>query len=119
MPFTNKSNRRLMARFPGVSLKVAERLEILESHRQFCIDTNDELELLSTVENLITAYKSGMLEWNPGLITYWSHGKQLCQPRPFDIQEFARVNKEHNGSSGFWVEGVCSRSWGLRCLEGC
>lgn len=99
-----------MDRFPGVSLPVAQRLEILESQEKYLIGRNDDLELLSNVRNIMSAYKSGELDWNPGLVTYWSHGKQLCEPKPFDLQEFSELNRKHAGHSGFWVEGVRSFS---------
>ncbi|KAJ5640183.1 uncharacterized protein N7484_008045, partial [Penicillium longicatenatum] len=40
-----------------------------------------------------------------GLVTYWSHGDQLCQPRPFNWEEFDAINDAHEGYVGFWVEG--------------
>ncbi|KAJ5287739.1 hypothetical protein N7478_003425 [Penicillium angulare] len=94
---------KVMARFPGVSPHVAERLEILEAQGKYLIERDDDLELVSNVRNIISAYKSCQLDWYPGLVTYWSHGKRLCEPRPFDFQEFAEVNRKHKGWSGFWV----------------
>ncbi|KAJ5938750.1 hypothetical protein N7466_001884 [Penicillium verhagenii] len=97
-----------MARFPGKSWNVVQRIEMLEIMQKYLEGTKDgdEYQQLANVKALLEAYKSGQLDWNaPGLVTYWSHGVQLCQPRPHDWDEFLEVNREHDGEEGFWMEG--------------
>lgn len=52
------------------------------------------------------AYRSKSLPWAIGLVTYWAKGKQLCQPRPFDWDEFEAINTANEDHKSFWVEGV-------------
>ncbi|KAJ5290890.1 hypothetical protein N7478_000141 [Penicillium angulare] len=47
---------------------------------------------------------SGRIQIN-GLVTYWSRGTQISQPRPFDWDECLAINNHHNGTTSFWVEG--------------
>lgn len=97
----------IASRYPaGLSWNVALRLNTLEGIREHLREGGDQYDQLANVEALIEAYRSGRLDWT-GLVTYWSKGVQLCQPRPFDWDEFEAINKKHNGSSAFWVEGVC------------
>ncbi|KAJ5915125.1 hypothetical protein N7454_011237 [Penicillium verhagenii] len=98
-----------MSRFPGKSWAVVQRIESLESMQKSLEDSEeeDEYKQLANVKALLKAYKSGELDWYaPGLVTYWSHGRQLCQPRPHDWDEFLEVNIKHDGEEGFWMEGV-------------
>lgn len=95
-----------MARFPGLSLKIVERLDVLQEMRGSMVAEGDEDDNVCNVDAIIAAYKAGALGWNKGLVTYWSKGVQLCQPRPFDWEEFLVVNHKNDGSSSFWVEGV-------------
>ncbi|KAJ5699182.1 hypothetical protein N7493_012090 [Penicillium malachiteum] len=98
----------ILAKYPGKSLHVAYRLDMLHQCLEYIKTNPDEdaqYKQRKNVKALIKTYKSGSLEWNPRLVTYWSHGKQLCQPRPFDWDEFFYINKKHEGWEGFWVEG--------------
>lgn len=86
--------------------KLQSNLEEQTESRQ----TNDTYGQLKNVEALINAYKKGDLHWNPGYVTYWFKGRQICKPRPLDWNEAAYVyrhccglRKQHNS---FWVEGV-------------
>lgn len=67
-------------------------------------DKYQQLVNVTAVEN---AYRSGTLDRTPGLVVYFSKGKQLCQPRPFVWEEFEALNKKYHGESSFWTEGVC------------
>ncbi|KAJ6031250.1 hypothetical protein N7540_001982 [Penicillium herquei] len=99
---------KLLAKYPGKSLNVAYRLETLKECLDFIkknSDVDTKYKQRKNVEALIKAYKSGKIDWNPQLVTYWSHGKQICQPRPFDWDEFLFANEKHEGWEGFWVEG--------------
>lgn len=68
---------------------------------------------LININNLIHAYSTGKLDWNPRFVTYWSNGKQICPPRPFDwdeLEAMAQAHREENKLEieSFWVEGdVC------------
>lgn len=65
----------------------------------------DEHEVLPNIRAVIEAYRSRQLDWNPGLIiTYWSNGVQLWQPRQFDRDELMAINTEHEGHKGIWTE---------------
>lgn len=97
-----------MDRHYGKSYEVAQRLEDLSRIQKHFITEGDEFDQLPNVRALLLNYKSGTLQWNEGLVTYWSHGKQLCKPRPFKWEEFFRVNKKYKGYQSFWVEGVSS-----------
>ncbi|KAJ5691537.1 hypothetical protein N7488_012272 [Penicillium malachiteum] len=60
---------------------------------------------LVNVQAILAAYRSKALDWTAGLVTYWSGGQQLCQPRPFSWDEFEVINDACNRSESFWVEG--------------
>ena len=94
-----------MALEPGLSWHVVERLDALEGILGW-LRKEDEFELIPNVESIMDKYRSGELEWIPGLVTYWFDGKQICQPRPFRWDEFDHINSQYNGEKGFWVEGV-------------
>lgn len=90
----------------GLSWEVVQRLHSLKGIETWLSDREDDVKLLSTIKEIKDAYRSGKLGWNHGLVTYWSHGQQISQPRPFNWDEFTRINKMHDGNEGFWVEGV-------------
>ncbi|KAJ5494435.1 hypothetical protein N7463_010522 [Penicillium fimorum] len=66
----------------------------------------ETIRRLPNIEALLTACKSGELEWHTGLVTYWSRGVQICQPRRFDRDEFEAINLHLHGGKGFWTEGL-------------
>lgn len=68
--------------------------------------TSDTNKQFKNVKALLKAYRQKQLGWSPGLVTYWSNGERLCQPRPFNWDEFETISDKHNGHEGFWVEGV-------------
>ncbi|KAJ5735008.1 uncharacterized protein N7483_000133 [Penicillium malachiteum] len=57
------------------------------------------------IKAVLQAYLSGQLQWMEGYVTYWSKGKQLCQPRLFDWDEFEAVYDKFDGNNSFWTEG--------------
>ncbi|KAJ5729658.1 uncharacterized protein N7483_004166 [Penicillium malachiteum] len=87
----------------GLPIEVVERLEGLNSIRQ-ALEKKDEYEQLPNVIAIMEAYTSRKIRLC-GLVTYWSKGVQLCQPRPFSWDECVALNMHHQGSKGFWVEG--------------
>ena len=91
----------------GLSWAVVLRLQTLQGSLTWLQSENDKYELVANVTNIMAAYRSGQLRWNPGLVTYWSKGVQLCQPRPFRWDEFDFINAKHDGHTSFMVEGVC------------
>ncbi|KAJ5740704.1 hypothetical protein N7493_000576 [Penicillium malachiteum] len=102
-----RSNReKLMKKWPKLSYYSALRLEELLLTQDHINKIGDPNKLASTMKAIIFAYKSRTLEWKQGLVTYWSHGTQLCTPRPFSWEEFGQVNHKHNGWEAFWVEGL-------------
>ncbi|KAJ5462266.1 hypothetical protein N7530_010471 [Penicillium desertorum] len=101
-----KRREAMMAAEPvGLSWPVVLRLDtlttMLESLRE-----NDECDLVGNVTNIMAAYRSGNLRWTPGLVTYWSKGVQLCQPRAFKWDEFDFISAKHDGVTGFMVEAL-------------
>ena len=95
-------------RWPGKSLEVGLRLDWFADLKKFLLEdeAGDECKVLSTIDAIVEAYKSGDLEWVPGYVTYWSYGKQLTELREFDWEEFLCWNTKYKGGEGFWVEGV-------------
>ncbi|CAI7622301.1 unnamed protein product [Penicillium pancosmium] len=90
----------------GLDKDVYQRLNSLKAIEEHLSKEGDNYKELPNVRALITAYKSGQLKWNGGLVTYWSKGLKLSEPRPFDWDEFEAINKKHDGHDAFWVEGV-------------
>lgn len=68
-------------------------------------DPNDQLQ---NVKAILAEYREKRLQWTKRLVTYWSKGKKLCEPRRFDWDEFEAINAKHDGHQSFWVEGVCA-----------
>lgn len=96
-------------RFPGseeLSWETVQRVYELQMMKTDLESTTDDEEQLQNIEALLKAYKSGALDWNAGLVTYWMKGAQISQPRPFDWDELEAINAHHEGDKGFWVEGV-------------
>ncbi|KAJ6161608.1 hypothetical protein N7485_009838 [Penicillium canescens] len=93
--------------YPKLSWPVVQRLEVLAKILEWLgkEDETDEYQQVDNVKAIIRAYKDKTLDWNPDLVTYWSKGAQLCQPRPFKMDEFMHINVKHKGHTGFWVEG--------------
>ncbi|KAJ6023728.1 hypothetical protein N7540_004525 [Penicillium herquei] len=91
----------------GYSLSVAKRIKSLEKIVEGLKKPDrDNFEQICNAEALLLAYRYRTLDWNPGLVTYWSKGKRISEPRPFDMQEFTLINLRHKGSKSFWVEGI-------------
>ena len=88
------------------SLDVLKRISSLKIIEKDLGARKDEYKQLVNVKALLRAYRSHQLDWNNGLVTYWSRGEQLCQPRPLHWAEFEALNRKHEGSESFWVEGV-------------
>ncbi|KAG0154482.1 hypothetical protein PDIDSM_50 [Penicillium digitatum] len=106
-----KSREAMMDLEPaGLSWPVVQRLQTLQGTLEWLQSENDKYELVGNVTNIMAAYRSGHLRWNPGLVTYWSKGVLLCQPRPFRWNEFDIINAQHDGHTGFWVEGLEGQS---------
>ncbi|KAJ5627021.1 hypothetical protein N7528_004448 [Penicillium herquei] len=106
---------KIISKWPkGLSWNVLQRLESLE-FLQGKLELDDPLEQLTNVKSISEAYKYNQLEIND-LVTYWSHGTQISQPRPFDWDELMAINTHYEGSKGFWVEGykIAVRIPGIR-----
>ncbi|KAJ5795268.1 hypothetical protein N7457_001867 [Penicillium paradoxum] len=100
----------LVASEPGThSWDVLKRLEMLRE-LEVELRSEDRFDQLANVQALLQAYRQGRLNWNQGLVTYWSRGVQLCKPRPFSWDEFEVLNKHHSGRTGFWMEGLVGPS---------
>lgn len=84
-----------------------ERLDGLKTIQAGLEKEGDRYNQIPNIQAIIAAYRSRKLDWNvTGMVTYWSKGTQLCQPRPFDWDEFEAINSKHEGHSSFWTEGV-------------
>lgn len=89
---------------------VMQRLDQLSSIQNWLFERGDEFKLGATVAAIKEAYMGGTLKWQPQKVTYWSHGRQLCEPRKLDWDEFMIFCDDNKGWEGFWVEGVSSTS---------
>lgn len=94
----------------GLSILTLQRIKSLEEIVELLEAEGDEQCQIDNILGILEAYRRKSLEWT-GLVTYWSHGKQLCQPRPFDWDEFEAINEKYNGHKDFWVEGVSISPW--------
>lgn len=102
------SHSALAASEPGnYSWAILQRLEWLRN-LEVELRSVDRFNQLPNVQALLRAYREGRLNWNVGLVTYWSNGVQLCEPRPFYWDEFEVLNDHYAGHTGFWMEGVSS-----------
>lgn len=90
----------------GLTQEVYERIHAL-SQIEKDLGKNSKSPQLSNVKAVLKAYRDGSLEWYSDLVTYWSKGTKLCEPRPFDWDEFEALNAIHGQSKSFWTEGVC------------
>lgn len=73
----------------------------------------DKYNIATNVQNVILAYRSGVLNWCHGFVTYWHNEAQLCAPRAFKWNEFQYLYDAHKGNeTGFWVEGVSPVRYG-------
>ncbi|KAJ5378406.1 hypothetical protein N7509_011525 [Penicillium cosmopolitanum] len=83
---------------------VAIRLRDLKNVREDLKNNGDKRNLLSTVNALIEAYMSKGLNWNDGLVTYWSKRKKVCDgPKEFTWKDFDLYSEMHQGHQSFWV----------------
>lgn len=94
---------------PGLSWPAVQRVNTLSTILESFRAGKEENKMIDTVVAIIKEYRSGTLDWHPGLVTYWNAGTKICQPRPFLWEEFAFLHDEHNGYESFWVEGVSLR----------
>lgn len=96
-------------RFPGseeLSWDTIQRVHQLEAMETELASAGDEYDRLPNIEAILEAYKSGKLDWYTGLVTYWSKGSRICQPRPFDWDEFEAISSHYEDHKGLWTEGV-------------
>jgi hypothetical protein len=89
-----------------LSPDVYERINSLRAIQKD-LKKSDKTHQLPNLQAILQAYLDGKLHWTPGLITYWSNGVKLCEPRPFNWDEFEAINAAHGRGGSFWTEGVC------------
>ncbi|KAJ5587713.1 uncharacterized protein N7459_003478 [Penicillium hispanicum] len=89
----------------GLSWPVIQRLDCLKIIAKSLQSKGDPREQLPNVQSIMSAYRTRQIDWC-GLVTYWSQGQQLCEPRPFDWDEFEAINLKYKGHKSFWVEGI-------------
>lgn len=90
----------------GLSWPVIRRIDTLKQSRTHLAEQGDPYDQIINLDAVLEAYRKGELKWIDGLVTYWSHGKQICQPRPFYWDEFEAINDKYQGTTSFWTEGV-------------
>lgn len=89
----------------GLNWNVIQRIDYLKKMKEDIEKSGVGKSQIPNLEALLKAYRRRKLPWT-GLVTYWSKGRQLCQPRPFNWDEFEAINRKFHGHNGFWVEGV-------------
>ncbi|KAJ6083990.1 hypothetical protein N7486_010790, partial [Penicillium sp. IBT 16267x] len=96
-----------MAREPGLSWVIVQRLIELEDAKEFLGTLINNYGQIPNTTAIMAAYRSGKLNLTEGLITYWSNGEQVSQPRPFNWDELFALCDKYNGyEGGFWVEPI-------------
>lgn len=99
--------REIQALAPSKPFAIAERLYYLYKILEDLEENGDEVEQIPNAKAIISAYRSGDLEWfNDNRVTYWHNGEQICQPKEWDADDFIQVVRERKADKGFWVEGV-------------
>ncbi|KAJ5658973.1 hypothetical protein N7507_005424 [Penicillium longicatenatum] len=98
------TKQEMMEKNPGLDWMVVQRIETLQEIDSWLKEDGDKYRLRESVKAVTEAYKAKKLEWTPGLVTYWSRGIQVSEPRPWDIQENAAIAARFGGNTGFWVE---------------
>ncbi|KAJ5887641.1 hypothetical protein N7495_007682 [Penicillium taxi] len=94
----------MMAAELGLPWETVQQLDDLKGTMEWLREKGDEWSMIPTLDAIMTAYRSGRLACHPGLVTYWSNGVQLCQPRPFDWDEVNFIMEQEDLKRGFWVE---------------
>ncbi|KAJ5936218.1 hypothetical protein N7454_005516 [Penicillium verhagenii] len=92
---------------PLLSWDVVQRVNHLKELREW-IWESDENNQLANLYAVLVEYRAGRLQCggtSKGLVTYWSHGVKLCEPRPFSWHEHDAISEKYLGPHGFWVEG--------------
>ncbi|KAJ5936653.1 hypothetical protein N7466_003103 [Penicillium verhagenii] len=92
---------------PLLSWDVIQRVNQLKELRDW-IWESDVNNQLANIYAVLVEYRAGRLQCggtSKGLVTYWSHGVKLCEPRPFNWHEYNAFSKKYLGPHGFWVEG--------------
>lgn len=92
----------------GLSWSVIVRLQNLDLIAKSIENKGDPYKKLRSLKAIMAAYRSGQLEWHPGLVTYWSQGCQVSQPRPHDLNEAVLLAEHFANQDLFWAEGVSS-----------
>ncbi|KAJ5107863.1 hypothetical protein N7456_004538 [Penicillium angulare] len=96
-----------MSSEPGLDWVVVKRLKSLERIKTWLNAQRDDRGETPNVIAIMAAYRSGALKYSQGLVTYWSRGKQISQPRPFNWTELALISERYDGhKGGLWVEGL-------------
>ncbi|KAJ6014290.1 hypothetical protein N7540_008881 [Penicillium herquei] len=90
---------------PFLSPAVLKRVSTLEQLWDIVRRKGDKDKQLINIEAVLDAYRSSKLTWT-GLVTYWSNGNKLCEPRPFNWDEFETINRYYEGNRSFWTEGL-------------
>lgn len=100
-------NRQIAEKEPvGLDRSTVERLGNLEKLRYLEKMRGNPQGHIQNIDAIMETYRSRKLKWTPQLVTFWSKGKQLSKPRPFDWDELEAIKKELATRGSFWVEGV-------------
>ncbi|KAJ5691996.1 hypothetical protein N7462_001419 [Penicillium macrosclerotiorum] len=91
---------------PDLSFEVVQRIKDLEFIDKSLVATGDKDYQLVNIREILKAYRNKKLLYEQGKVTFWSWGKQLCEPQRFDVNDFLEVNYQYHGDRSFWVEGI-------------
>jgi hypothetical protein len=95
-----------MTKHPGLSYPVIKRIDQLEFIAKSLEEKGDPLEVLPNVMAIRDAYRTKELDLYEGLVTNWSRGKRLSEPRPPNDDELIAISVWAKGEKGFGVEEV-------------
>lgn len=99
----------------GLDWDVITRLKSLRRIENYLHEEGDTFEELPNVRAISAAYRSRLLRWYPDdRVTYWSKGRPLGPPVPFNWNEYMKLSTENEGHKGFWVEGVSANDLPMR-----
>jgi hypothetical protein len=89
----------------GLNFEVCQRLDVLKRTCQHLEEKNATHPQLPHIKAVIEAYRSGMLNIEEGMVTYWAGGIQLCEPTLSSWDQFSKSTDQQK----LWLEQASSQ----------